>query len=96
VAGLVALEGDEVTAQLNVTVPVNELAGVTVTVEVLLVAPPGVVEMLPLLESVKLPLLPPGACQKSPQPVRPTAMQPRRNGAASVAFIHFPMFIAAP
>lgn len=34
VVGLVALEGVVVTEQVNATVPVNELAGVTVMVEV--------------------------------------------------------------
>ena len=34
VAGLVALEGEDVMAQLSFTVPVNELPGVTVMVEV--------------------------------------------------------------
>ena len=75
-----------VTAQLSETVPVNELPGVTVMVAVP-VAPWATV-MLPLLLRVKL-LLPPGACQKSPQPAN--------NGtAASNNHAHLPIFITAP
>jgi hypothetical protein len=88
VAGLVALEGDEVTAQLNVTVPVNELAGVTVIVEVLPLVAPGVTLMLPLLESAKL-VVPLGASQK---PLHPAS----RGAAPSKIHAHFPIFIAAP
>ena len=85
--GLVALEGEEVIAQLSVTVPVNELDGVTVMVEVPLPAAPALIVMLPLLERVKL-LLPPGACQKSPQPA--TSVAAANNPAQR------PIFIAAP
>jgi hypothetical protein len=76
-----------VTEQLNETVPVNVLAGVTVMVEVP-VAPWATV-MLPLLVRLKLPLFPPGASQKSPQPAKSGA-------TASNIHAHFPIFIAAP
>jgi hypothetical protein len=56
VAGLVAPEG-AVTAQVSVTVPVNELPGVTVMVAVLPLVEPGLTVMLPLLASEKLVLL---------------------------------------
>jgi hypothetical protein len=75
-----------VTAQLSETVPVNELPGVTVMVAVP-VAPWATV-MLPLLLRVKL-LLPPGACQKSPQPAN-------NGAAASNNRAHFPIFIPTP
>jgi hypothetical protein len=88
VVGSAALEGVVVTAQLRVTVPVKELPGVTVMVEV--PVEPGLTLMLPLLESVKLLLLVlPGACQKSPQPATSGA-------AASNNHDHFPIFIATP
>jgi hypothetical protein len=87
VVGSVALEGVVVTEQLSVTVPVKELPGVTVMVEV--PVEPGLTLMLPLLESVKLLLLLPGACQKSPQPATSGA-------AASNNRAHFPIFIATP
>jgi hypothetical protein len=88
VAGLVALVGALVIEQDSVTVPVNELPGVTVIVE--LPVAPGLTLMLPLFVRVKLVLLvPPGASQKSPQPARSGA-------AASNTRAHFPIFIAAP
>jgi hypothetical protein len=86
--GLVALEGAVVTAQVSVTVPVKELPGVTVMVEVPVVEPELMV-MAPLLVSVKLVLLlPPGACQKSPQP--------DRSAAAANNPAQRPIFIVAP
>jgi hypothetical protein len=86
--GLVALEGAVVTAQVSATVPVNELPGVTVMVEVPEVEPELMV-MAPLLVSEKLVLLlPPGACQKSPQP--------DRIAAAANNPAQRPIFIAAP
>jgi hypothetical protein len=87
-AELVAPEGALVTAQVSVTVPVNELVGVTVMVEVPLLAAPELTVMLPLLESVKLVLLLLGACQKFPQPAR--------SVAAANNPIQRPIFIAAP
>jgi hypothetical protein len=87
VAALEAPVG-EVTAQDSVTVPVNVLAGVTVMVAVLPVVAPGLTVMLPLLVRVKLPLFPPGASQKSPQPAR--------SVAAANNPIQRPIFIAAP
>jgi hypothetical protein len=73
----------EVTAQLSVTVPVNELPGVTVMVEV--PEEPALTVMLPLLVSVKSV----GACQKS--------LQPTISGAAaSISLAHLPILIAAP
>jgi hypothetical protein len=53
VAGLVALVGP-LTEQVRLTVPVKELEGVAEMVEVLPVAAPGLMEMLPLLERAKL------------------------------------------
>jgi hypothetical protein len=88
VAGLVALDGVLVIEQVSVTVPVNELPGVTVMVDVPLAS--GATLMLPLFVMVKLELLlPPGASQKSPQPARSGA-------AASNNHAHFPILIAAP
>jgi hypothetical protein len=84
-----------VTAQESVTVPVNEFDGVTEMVAVLPVVAPGLTVMVPLLVRVKLVLPPPpGACQKSPQPVR----KPTSVGAAASNSnrVHFPLFIAAP
>lgn len=90
-AGLVAFEGDEVSAQASVTVPVNELDGVTVMVAVLPEVAPGVTVMGPLLVSEKepVPLPPVGACQKSPHPARSGA-------TASRNLAQLPIFIAAP
>ena len=89
VVGLEAPEG-EVTAQVSATVPVNELDGVTVMVEV----PDELalnVRLVGLLESVKL-VLPLGASQKSPQPAKPAT-----NGeTASNNHARIPIFIAAP
>jgi hypothetical protein len=85
VVGLVAADGELVTAQLSETVPVNELPGVTVIIDVPL--EPGVTLMLPPLERVKLLLL--GASQKPLHPAKSVA-------AASSRCAHFPIFIAAP
>lgn len=88
VAGLVAFVGALVIEQVSVTVPVNELPGVTVMVEVPLAS--GITVMLPLFVRVKLVLLLlPGASQKSPQPTR-------SGTAASSNRAHFPILIAAP
>ena len=91
VVGLDAPEG-AVTAHVSVTVPVNELPGVTVMVEVLLEVAPGLTVMLPLLLRVKLP--PPGACQKSPQPAR----KPATTGATASnnKRADLPIFISTP
>jgi hypothetical protein len=88
VAALVAPVG-AVTAQLSVTVPVNELPGVTPITEVPLPAAPALMVMLPLLERLKpVVLLLSGACQKSPQPAR--------SVAAANNPTQRPIFIAAP
>ena len=87
VAGLLALVGP-LTEQERSTVPVKELAGVTVMVEVLPETAPGVTEMLPLLDREKLVLLT-GACQKSPQPAR-------KGTAKRKSPAHLKRFIAAP
>jgi hypothetical protein len=85
VAGLVAPVGELVTEQVRETVPVNELPGVTVTVDVPLA--PGTTVIFPLLERVKLVLL--GASQKP--------LHPASSGAApNNTHAHFPIFIAAP
>jgi hypothetical protein len=86
VAGLVALVG-ALTEQVRSTVPVNELAGVTVMTEVLPDVAAGAMVMLPPLEREKLVLL--GACQKSPHPAR-NGRNPRKSPA------HLARFIAAP
>jgi hypothetical protein len=90
-AHVVALEAPEgaVTAQVSVTVPVNEIPGVTVITEVPVEFWPTVV-LLGLLESAKpLLLVLLGACQKSPHPAK-------SGTAASNNRAHFPIFIAAP
>jgi len=90
VVALTAAVGALVTEHASETVPENELAGVTVMVEVLPVVAPGVTEMLPLLVSEKLLLLLPlGASQKPAHPAR--------SGAAATS-IHarLPILIAAP
>jgi hypothetical protein len=89
VVGLVAPVG-AVTAQVSVTVPVNELPGVTVMVAVLPLVAPGLTVRLPLLVRVKPVLLVVlGACQKFPQPAR--------NGVtASIDHAHLPILIAVP
>jgi hypothetical protein len=98
VGGLVAPEGEVVT-QLSVTVPLNELPGVTAMVE-----EPGeplaMAKLVGLLVRVKLVLLlpPPGACQKSPQPAKTQTERPTSTDAASTHFrcAHPSIFIAAP
>jgi hypothetical protein len=91
VVGLVAPDGEVVIAHVSATVPVNELPGVTVMVDVLPLAAPGLtVRLVGLLERVKLVLLLPfGACQKSPQPAKSGA-------ATSINFAHLPIFISTP
>src|ERR1035437_9181334 len=77
-----------VTAQVSVTVPVKELPGVTVIIDVNWLA-----EMLPPLPRVKLELVVVlGACQKSPQHVR----KPDPSAAANINPVQLPVFIAAP
>jgi hypothetical protein len=81
VTGLEALDGDVVTAQVRATVPVNELDGVTVMVEVLPeVAPALLTLMTPLLERVKSEVELIG----SQNPLQPA----RSRGAASASLIH--------
>jgi hypothetical protein len=89
VVALVALVGVLVIEQLSVTVPVNELDGVTVMVEVSPLVAPGATVMLPLLVRAKLVFVLSGSCQKSPQPARSGA-------AASNNHAYCPIFIAAP
>jgi hypothetical protein len=89
VAGLGALVGVLVTEQASETVPVNELPGVTVMVEVPLA--PGATDMvLGLLESVKLLLL--GASQN---PLHPDSA-PASSVAVSNRPAPLPILIAAP
>lgn len=85
VAGLVAPDGELVTEHVSETVPVNELEGVIVIVDVLPEVAPGLTDMLPLLERVKL-LVPLGAFQKPEQPVRNGAAA-TSNRAKSLIFI---------
>jgi hypothetical protein len=81
-------DGALVTAQVSVTVPVNEFVGVTVMVDVpLLPALELTLMLVGLLERLKL-LFPPGACQKSPQPA--SSIAAANNPAQR------PIFIAAP
>lgn len=84
VAGLVALVGVLVTEQVSATVPVNELAGVTVIVAVLPDVAPGVSLMLPLLVRVKLVLL--GASQNPLHPAR-RVVAAKTNRARFLIFI---------
>jgi hypothetical protein len=96
-----------VTAQVSVTVPVNEFDGVTVMSEVLLLVAPAVTVMLPPLERAKS-VLPVGAAQKFLHPERkPTARQliprtqtlekPIRSGAAKLrSRASGPKIITAP
>jgi hypothetical protein len=78
VAGLVAFVG-AVTEHVRLTVPVNELAGVTEIVEVLPEVAPGLIgRLLGLLESEKLEPL--GALQKPLHPVR-NGMTARKSPA---------------
>jgi hypothetical protein len=87
--GLVGFEREEVTAHVSETVPVNEFDGVTLMVELPVVEPAAMV-MFPLLLRLKSVLVPlPGACQKSPQPVKTGA-------AASNNPAQDPIFITAP
>ena len=92
VAGLVAPEGELVTEQLRDTVPVKELAGVTVIVEVMPLTAPGATEILPLFERVKL-LVPLGGSQNFEQPTARTTIS---RAAANNTRPHFPVFIAIP
>jgi hypothetical protein len=88
VTGLVALDGDVVTAQVSATVPLNELDGVTVIVEVLPELAPGLLTVIvPLLERVKSEE--PTGFQKPLQPAR-------SSGAPSANPIHFFNPITAP
>ena len=88
VTGLEAFDGDVVTAQVSATVPVNELDGVTVIVEVLPEVAPGLLTlMVPLFERVKSEE--PIGFQKPLQPAR-------SSGAASANPVHFFNLIAAP
>jgi hypothetical protein len=93
VAGLVAPEGELVMEQVSVTVPVNELAGVMVIVDVLPLVAPGGVEILPLLVSVKLLPESLGASQK---PAHPATKPIMSGAAASITPLHFPALIASP
>ena len=91
VAGLVALEGVVVTAQVRVTVPVNEFDGVTVIVAVFPAEAPGLKAMLPLLASEKL-VPPPGACQKSPHPASSRAAA--GSNRTQIGILMPPSFVA--
>jgi hypothetical protein len=84
VTGLVAPDGDVVTAQVSATVPENEFVGVTVIVEVPLAL--ALTLMVPLLVRVKSELT---GFQK---PLQPTSS----SGAASANPVHFFNLIAAP
>ena len=81
---LVGLEMEVVTAQVSATVPVNELDGVTVIVEVPDSALPELTAMLALLVRAKLPVT--GASQNPLQPARDAA-------AISKIQAHFPILI---
>ena len=95
VVGLVAPEGELVMEQVSVTVPVNELAGLTVILEVLPEVAPGATEIFPLLVSVKLLLeLLVGGSQKPEQPA--TKLMMRAAAAGHITPLHFPALIASP
>jgi hypothetical protein len=88
VTGLVAPDGDVVTAQVSATVPENELDGVTVIVEVLPEVAPGLLTlMVPLLERLKSEE--PTGFQKPLQPAR-------SRGIHSASVPHFFDPIATP
>ena len=92
---LVALVGELVTAQERVTVPVNELDGVTEIVVVLPVASPGLTVMLPLFDKEKsVVVVLAGACQKSPHPASRPLTGIATSSDANLA--HLPNLIAAP
>jgi hypothetical protein len=93
VAGLIAPVGALVTEQVRETVPVKELAGDTVMVEVLPLVEPGLTLILPLFESVKLLLLAAGGFQKWEQPDAKAIMI---GAAAKMRRLHAPLFIAVP
>jgi len=90
---LVAPAGTVPNAQLSVTLPVNELPGVTAIAEVPLepwtterVVGEAVMEKPVVLEVL-------GACQKSPHPVR---KQAKTGAAANNNRVQLPILIAAP
>jgi hypothetical protein len=86
--------GALVTEQLSVTVPVNELPGVTVRVTALEVAPGATVTLVGLAARVKPVVLEVfGASQKSPQPVRKHSAT---GAAASIQCANLTIFIRAP
>jgi hypothetical protein len=80
-----------VTVQESVTVPVKELPGVTVIVDVPLVEPEAMATLVGFAESVKLSAVLLGACQKSPQPGINA-----KNVAAANNPIQLPILITAP
>jgi hypothetical protein len=87
VTGLEALDGDVVTAHVSATVPVNELDGVTVIVEVLPDVAPALTLMVPLLVRVKSEE--PTGFQKPLQPIS-------SRGINNANFTHVFDPIAAP
>jgi hypothetical protein len=95
--GSVAFDSEVVTAQLSVTVPVNELTGDTVIVAVSFVVAPGAtVRLAGDGESVKpaaAQLVQGGACQKLPQP---DSKQASTGVAANRIRAQLPILIAAP
>jgi hypothetical protein len=93
VVGLVAPEGELDTEHVRATVPANELDGVTVMVEVLPLVAPGVTEMFPLLERVKL-LVPLVRSQNFEQPSANTTTT--NEAATNNTRARFPVFIAVP
>ena len=93
VAGLMAPEGALVTEQESVTVPLNELAGVTVMVEVLPLVAPGATEILPLALSVKLL---PELLGASQNPAHPTTKLTISGAAVKTKLLHLPALIASP
>jgi len=104
---LVGFEMLVVTAQVSVTVPLNEFEGVTVISDVLPLVAPAVTVMLPPLEREKS-VLPAGASQKPLHPEREpsarilipktqTMEKPIRSGAAKLrSRASSPRFITAP
>jgi hypothetical protein len=89
VTGLEALDGDVVTAQVSATVPVNELDGVAVTVDVLPDVAPGLLTVMVALFVRLKSEEPVGASQNPLQPAS-------SSGAASANPNHFFNPIAAP
>ncbi len=94
VTGLEAFDGDVVTAQDRATVPVNEVDGVTVIVEVLPEVSPGLATLIaPLLDRVKSEVELIGS-QNPLQP--PRRKGTGRKGSTSIQLAHTRLVVIIP